>query len=102
MLVVIIFTSEKHFALVDIGYNSPEGNTTVGRNMEALSVIIAIHGTSVHSISLAETVLMNKYECIICFSHAVQKEGRYSEVQQFCPEDWTQQEHLVHACIVLL
>jgi hypothetical protein len=36
MLVVIIFTIKKHFALVDIGYESLEGNTTVGTNMEAL------------------------------------------------------------------
>jgi hypothetical protein len=77
MLVVVIFASEKHFALVDIGYKSLKGNTTEDRNMEALSVIIAIHGTSVHSVRLAETVLVHKYECIICVSHALQKEGTY-------------------------
>jgi hypothetical protein len=32
---------------------------------------------------------VHKYECIICVSHALQKEGTYWEAQQFCPEDWT-------------
>lgn len=66
MLVVITFASEKHFALVDIGYKSLEGNATVGRNMEALSVIITIYGTSVHSVSLAETILMHIWMYNLC------------------------------------
>lgn len=53
-------------------------------------------------VSLAETVLVHKYKCIICVSHAMEKEGMYSEVQQFCPEDWTQQKLLLCECIVLL
>lgn len=32
----------------------------------------------------------------------MQKEGTYSEAQEFCPEYWTQQKHLLCECIALL
>jgi hypothetical protein len=56
MLVVITFTSDKHFGLDDIGWRGLEMNEKAGRMGEALSAAIpTFHGTPFHGLSTVIT-----------------------------------------------
>jgi hypothetical protein len=52
MLVLVIFASDQHFGLVDVGFKGLKGNTPVGREGEVVStVILTVHGTSFHGLN---------------------------------------------------